>query len=99
MPRRCCSPGQGSRDSAKHRACPPHAPQTEATAESIGSAICRKAGELRAAFVVLAGRQMSPLHRWLAASVTDYCVGRAPCPVLVYPKPNGKLSRENSRED
>ena len=87
-------------DTANYRACPPcHSPQTEATAESIGNAICRKAGELRAAFVVLAGRQMSPLHRWLAASVTDYCVGRAPCPVLVYPKPNGKLSRENSRED
>lgn len=94
------SASQESLDTVRHRACPPrHPTQTEATAESIGNAICRKAGELRAAFVVLAGRQMSPLHRWLAASVTDYCVGRAPCPVLVYPKPNGKLSRENSRED
>lgn len=60
--------------------------QTEATAESIGSAICRKAGELDAAFVVVAGRQLGPLWRWVTASVTEYCVAHSPVPVVVYPK-------------
>lgn len=53
-----------------------------------GPAICRYAGEVSAAAIVVGSRGRSGLKRAVLGSVSDYVTRNAPCPVVVTP-PSG----------
>ena len=57
--------------------------QAGGEAAAIGGAICSKAQQLHARLLVLAPHRKGAIKRILVGSVTDYCLSKAPCQVLI----------------
>ncbi|GAB4820414.1 hypothetical protein N2152v2_007460 [Parachlorella kessleri] len=57
--------------------------QAGGEAAAIGGALCDKAQQLHARLLVLAPHRKGAVKRILVGSVTDYCLSKAPCPVLI----------------
>ena len=60
-----------------------HLVKAEVDADSIGSVVCRKAADLKAAALVMASHTKTKLQEFFLGSVTNYCCHHCGCPVLV----------------
>ena len=57
--------------------------QSNADADNVGSIICRKAEELRAATLVLAGKRISSFEQFMIGSVLRHCTIHSRMPVTI----------------
>jgi nucleotide-binding universal stress UspA family protein len=60
-----------------------HVVKADVDTDSIGNVVCRKAGDLGAAALVMASHSKSKLQTFFLGSVTQYCCHHSPAPVLV----------------
>lgn len=60
-----------------------HVVKADVDTDSIGNVVCRKAGDLGAAALVMASHSKSRLQEFFLGSVTAYCCHHSPAPVLV----------------
>lgn len=54
------------------------------SAEAIANCICRHAEEVNGAIMIMAKHNMSPIKELFSGSVTNACIRRSKCPVLVF---------------
>jgi nucleotide-binding universal stress UspA family protein len=60
-----------------------HVVKADVDTDSIGNVVCRKAGDLGAAALVMASHTKSRVQEFFLGSVTAYCTHHSPAPVLV----------------
>jgi nucleotide-binding universal stress UspA family protein len=62
---------------------PAHGPLSTAS-DAVANCLCRHAEELNAAILVMAKHNVSPIKELFTGSVTNACLRRSKCPVLVF---------------